>query len=74
MPPKLIKYRAEPWRAANDLVELANARGGEDNVTVVVYKARRSPLVPALIATAILLVLVLITLIGAAVAISIPAT
>ena len=66
--------RAEPWRAANDLVELANARGGEDNVTVVVYKARRSPLVPALIATAILLVLVLITLIGAALAISIPAT
>lgn len=65
--------RVEPWRAANDLVELANARGGEDNVTVVVYKARRSPLVRALIATTILLVLVLVTLIGAALAISIPA-
>ena len=62
--------RREPWRAANELVELANARGGEDNVTVVVYKARRSALVRVLVATLILLVLVLVTLIGA---LSIPA-
>ncbi len=31
--------------AANALVDLANARGGEDNVTVVVYAARPSALV-----------------------------
>ncbi len=65
--------RVEPWRAASDLVDLANARGGEDNVTVVVYQARRSPLVRAFIATAILVILVLVTLIGAALAISMPA-
>ena len=62
--------RLEPWRAAHELVDLANARGGEDNVTVVVYKARRSALLRALVATLILVVVVLVTLIGA---LSIPA-
>lgn len=65
-----LAARLDPSRAAHQLVELANARGGEDNVTVVVYKARRSALLRVLVATAILLIVVLATLIGA---LSIPA-
>ncbi len=37
-----VAAAAPPARAARALVDLANARGGEDNVTVIVY---RSPLV-----------------------------
>jgi serine/threonine protein phosphatase PrpC len=65
--------RAEPWRAADELVELANSRGGEDNITVVVYKARRSPLARALVATTLLALLVLVTVVGAALATARPA-
>lgn len=65
---------APPERAARSLVELANARGGEDNVTVVVYAS------PALtigsgLALGLLLALVALVIAGALVALlaSVPA-
>lgn len=59
-----VVARLDPPRAAHELVELANARGGEDNVTVVVYRARRPGLLRALLAAAVLLAVVLVALIG----------
>jgi protein phosphatase len=53
-----------PERAARSLVELANSRGGQDNVTVVVYA---SPLVVGrTVALILLALLVLIALAGSA--------
>jgi protein phosphatase len=55
---------ATPERAARSLVELANARGGQDNVTVVVYA---SPLlIGRTVALVLLALLVLIALAGSA--------
>lgn len=65
--------RLAPAGAASELVDLANARGGEDNITVVVYQAPGSALLRVFGATAILLVLVAVTLVGAGLA-SLPPT
>lgn len=48
----------DPWSAAGGLVELANERGGEDNVTVLVYRVRGSPLAGALVLAALLALLI----------------
>jgi protein phosphatase len=61
--------RADPARAAQQLVGLANARGGEDNVTVVVYEAPRS----SSLLLAVLSVIVVLAAAGAAIAYFSPA-
>ena len=55
----------DPARAADRLVGMANARGGLDNVTVLIYTAGRRGTVRGSIGTAILVALLVIGVVGA---------
>jgi serine/threonine protein phosphatase PrpC len=57
--------RDAPGKAADGLVALAKARGGVDNVTVVIYAARRPAVSRALAGTLILALLILVGIAGA---------
>ena len=56
---------APPVRAADALVTLARSRGGEDNITVIVYAARRPAISRAFAGTVILALLILVAIAGA---------
>lgn len=55
---------SDPVKAADSLVALARSRGGEDNITVIVYAARRPAVSRALAGTLILALLILVALAG----------
>jgi serine/threonine protein phosphatase PrpC len=64
--PEIASAAADrPDRAADALVKLARARGGEDNITVIVFAARRPAIPRALAGMLILALLVLIAIAGA---------
>jgi serine/threonine protein phosphatase PrpC len=64
--PEIASAAADrPDRAADKLVALARARGGEDNITVIVFAARRPAIPRALAGTLILALLILVAVAGA---------